>query len=72
MWKLLRNIFVFVVAIAMLLGGVYLLMAELFLAHRMFLRIVIAGIVLTAMGSGLLWKDFAGPLLGSKGVRGAD
>jgi hypothetical protein len=36
---------------AMMAGGLYLLGAELFLAHRIFARIMIAGATLTAMGA---------------------
>jgi hypothetical protein len=61
MWKLLRDVFVFVVAVALLLAGLYLLAAEMFLAHRIFLRLVIAGIMLTSMGGYLLWTDFIAP-----------
>jgi hypothetical protein len=61
MWKLLRDVFVFVVAIALLLAGLYLLTAEMFLAHRVFLRLVIAGVMLTAIGGYLLWVDFIAP-----------
>jgi hypothetical protein len=66
MWKLARKVFVLVVATAMLLGGLYLLVAELFLVHHVFLRIVIAAVFLTGMGSYLLWMDFVGPRFASK------
>ena len=66
MWKLLRKLFVFVVATPMLLGGLYLLCAELFLVHRVFLRIIIAGLMLTTMGGYLLWADFIAPRWASK------
>jgi hypothetical protein len=51
MWKLLRKPFILVVSTAMMVGGLYLLVAELFLAHRIFARIMIAGATLTAMGA---------------------
>jgi hypothetical protein len=67
MWKLLRKPFILVVSTAMMVGGLYLLAAELFLAHRIFARIMIAGATLTAMGGYLLWADFIAPLVGAKG-----
>jgi hypothetical protein len=66
MWKLLRKPFILVVSIAMMVGGLYLLAAELFLAHRIFARIMIAGAMLTTMGGYLLWADFIAPLVGAK------
>ncbi len=65
MWKLVRKPFILAVATAMLLGGLYLLGAELFLVHRIFARIVIAGLMLTIMGGYLLWAELIAPMVGA-------
>jgi hypothetical protein len=63
-YRSLRKIFICLVAAALLLGGLYLLGAEAFLAHRVFWRIIIAGLMLTMMGGYLLWAELVAPLLG--------
>jgi len=63
----IRKLFIFVVATAMLICGLYFLAAELFLVHRVFLRIIIAASMLTTMGGYLLWADFIAPWLAEAG-----
>ncbi len=55
-----------VVSTAMVLGGVYLLTAELLLAGIIYSRFVVAGDVLVSLGGYLLWADFVAPLLSIK------
>jgi hypothetical protein len=61
----MRKLLIFVVATPLLVGGLYLLAAELFLVHRTFLRIIIAASMLTAMGGYPLWVEFIAPRLGA-------
>jgi hypothetical protein len=63
-YRILRKVLICVVGAAMLLGGLYFLLAEAFLAHRTFLRIVILGLMLTTMGGYLLWAELVAPWLG--------
>jgi hypothetical protein len=63
-YLVLRTALIFVMATAMLLAGLYLLGAEAFLVHHVFLRMVIAGLMLTMMGGYLMWANFVAPLLG--------
>jgi hypothetical protein len=62
----MRMPLLFLVSSAMLVGGLYLLGAELLLADRIYFRFVIGGAVLATLGIYLLWADFAAPLLGIK------
>ncbi len=62
----LRKIGVFVLATAMVLGGVYLVGAELLTSRVLYFRLVIGGVILTTMGTYLLWTDFVAPALGIK------
>jgi hypothetical protein len=59
----MRKLLIFIIATPLLLGGLYLLVAELFLVHRMFWRIILAASVLTAMGGYPLWMEFVAPRL---------
>ncbi|HZC57653.1 MAG TPA: hypothetical protein VE396_16665, partial [Xanthobacteraceae bacterium] len=63
-YLVLRTILIFTAATAMLLGGLYLLGAEAFLVHHVFLRMVIVGLMLTLMGGYLFWANFVAPLFG--------
>lgn len=60
----MRKLLLFVAALAMTVGGLYLVVgSELLLADRIFFRFVIGGAVLATIGAYLLCVDFAAPLL---------
>jgi hypothetical protein len=63
-YQILRKVLICIVGAALLLGGLYFLLAEAFLAHRFFMRIVILGLMLTMMGGYLLWAEVGVPLMG--------
>jgi hypothetical protein len=63
-YQTLKKVLICAVGAAMLLGGLYFLAAEAFLAHRTFLRIVILGLMLTTMGGYLVWAELVAPWLG--------
>ena len=59
----MRKLLLFVMASAMLVGGLYVLVAELFLASKIFVWFVVAAPMLIWLGAYLLWTDFiAAPL----------
>jgi len=60
----MRKLLLFVVSTGMVVGGLYLLGAELLLASRISFRFVIAAAVLVTLGTYLLWVDFVAPMLG--------
>jgi hypothetical protein len=62
----MRKLLLFVIAATMLVGGLYLLVGELFVASIIYFRYVIAGAMLATLGGYLLWTDFVAPLLGIK------
>jgi hypothetical protein len=62
----MRKRLLFVLSVAMLVGGLYLLMAELFWLDERYGFMVLMGVTLIAMGAYLLWADFIAPALGIK------
>jgi hypothetical protein len=60
----MRKLLLFVLSTATVVGGLYLLGAELLLADRIHFLFVIGGAMLTTLGVYLLWVDFVAPLLG--------
>jgi hypothetical protein len=61
-----RKFLIFLIAGAMLVGGLYLLAGELLVAHTIYFRFVIAGAMLVVLGGYLLWADIFAPMLGIK------
>ncbi len=64
MIKNMRKLLPFVIAIAGLGAGLYLLGAELLIAHGILWRVVGCGVVLVLFGGYLLWVDFIAPAVG--------
>ena len=60
----MRRIVVFVLAVAMVLGGLCLVGVELFFSRIAYVRFIIGGIMLISVGAFLLWVDFFAPTLG--------
>jgi hypothetical protein len=60
----MRKVLLFVVAVAMLVGGLYWLAFELLVATRIHFLFVIASAMLMTLGAYLLWDDFMAPLFG--------
>jgi hypothetical protein len=54
----------FAVAVATLVGGLWLLGEELLVADTIHFKLAIIGAVLATLGVYLLWADFLAPLLG--------
>jgi hypothetical protein len=64
LYRILKKVLISIVGAALLLGGLYFLLAEALLVHRTFMRIVILGLMLTMMGGYLLWAELVAPWLG--------
>jgi hypothetical protein len=62
----MRKRLLFFLSVAMLVGGLYLLAAELFWLDERYGFMVLMGVMLVALGSYLLWADFIAPALGFK------
>ena len=60
---MVRLIICFLVASAMLGGGLYILWDAIFIAHLSLLRMAAVGVFLTFIGGVWLWTDFGEPLL---------
>ena len=60
----MRKAILFVISIAMIGGGGYLLLAHLFWATASLPKMMLAGTGLIGIGAWLLWEDFIAPLLG--------
>jgi hypothetical protein len=59
----MRKFILFVLACAMLCGGLYLTVNQLLFSGIVSTRFVIGGIMLASMGAWLLWVDFVAPAL---------
>jgi uncharacterized membrane-anchored protein len=62
----MRERLLFVLSVAMLVSGLYLLMAELFWLDERYGFMVLIAVTLVAMGAYLLWADFIASALGIK------
>ena len=62
----MRKRLLFVLSVAMLAGGVYLLATELLWVEQRKGLTVLMGLMLVAFGAYLLWADFVAPVLGIK------
>jgi hypothetical protein len=63
----MRKALLFVIAVAMVIGGLLLLGGELLVATIISFKFVIGGTLLASLGVYLLWADFVASLLGIKG-----
>jgi hypothetical protein len=59
-----RKALLFFFSVAMIVGGLWLLGAQLFYAEKIYGLIVVAGVTPIFFGVYLLWSDFVAPLLG--------
>lgn len=59
----MRKVILFVIAMAMIVGGLYVMIAQLFWSPVIFFMFVMGGGVLAFAGIYLLWEDFLAPLL---------
>ena len=62
----MRKLLLFVLSVAMLVGGLYLLAVELLWTEERYGSMVLAGVLLEIAGAYLLWTDFIAPALGIK------
>ena len=60
----MRKALLFIVASAMIVGGLSLLFADLYWATRIYSLAVFGGGGLVTVGGYLLWEDFIAPVLG--------
>jgi hypothetical protein len=60
----MRKLLLFVISVAMVVGGLYWLWFEVFSAAHIYGRLIAGGVLLTLLGGYLLWIDFVGPWLG--------
>ena len=58
MMTVMRKALLFVVAVAMIVGGLWWLLGELFIADIIYFKFVIGSTILMALGVYLLWHDF--------------
>ncbi len=65
----MRKLLLLIVSVAMILGGLYWLIAQLVLADIVYFKFVIAAAALITLGAYLLWTDFVAPMFGIKGGR---
>jgi hypothetical protein len=54
----------FVVSVAMVVGGLYVVIAQLLWSLKIFFLAVAGGAALAALGLYILWTDFVAPMLG--------
>jgi hypothetical protein len=59
----MRKLAIFVIAIAMIVGGGYLLFEQFTASTIVYFRFVFAGGALVAVGLMLLWEDFISPFM---------
>jgi hypothetical protein len=62
----MRKAIVFIISMAMLVGGLYLLTAHYFWATEHVPKMGLAAVTLVAVGAALLWIDFLAPMFGIK------
>jgi hypothetical protein len=62
----MRKLFEFVISVALVVGGLWLLADTLLFGERTFLRFLFAGVLPATLGIYLLWVDFVAPMLGIK------
>jgi hypothetical protein len=60
----MRKLILFVLSSAMLIGGLYTAIFELFFARIIYFLFVFGGSVLAFAGAYLMWTDFIAPRLG--------
>ena len=64
---LIRRAIVFVLAVAMVLGGSFLLFEQLTASRIIYGLALFGGAFLVVAGLGLLWEDFIAPLMKGQG-----
>jgi hypothetical protein len=62
----MRKLLLLVLSGAMLMGGLYVAIFELFFARIIFFRFVFGGAFLAVAGAYLIWTDFIAPRFGVK------
>lgn len=62
----MRKVIAFILAIAMLVVGLYILAGQFLWSPYIWGRLVMMGAFLTTLGVALLWAAFIEPILGNK------
>jgi hypothetical protein len=65
----MRKAVVFILGIAMVVGGLYVLAAQFFWSQYILGKFVLMGAFLATLGAALLWAEFIEPKLGNKQKR---
>jgi hypothetical protein len=65
----MRKVIVFILAIAMIVSGLYVLASQFLWSHYISGRFVMMGALLTTLGVALVWAAFIEPILGNKEQR---
>jgi hypothetical protein len=60
----MRKIILFVLSVALVLGGFYVVVFELLVSSAIYFRLFFVGAILILLGGYLLWTDFLAPRLG--------
>ena len=63
---LVRKLVLLILSSAMLVGGLYAAVVEIFFAPVFFYKFAIGGAILAFAGAYLIWTDFIAPRLGIK------
>ena len=64
----MANALLLIISIAIIAGGVYLIVDGMILSAVPF-NLAVAGATIATLGAYILWKDFIAPFLGNKGER---
>jgi hypothetical protein len=62
----MRKLILFILSSAMLIGGLYTAVFEVFFSRIIYFRFAIGGGILAFAGAYLMWTDFIAPRLGIK------
>ena len=62
----MRKLMLLIISAAMIAGGMYFAIFELFYARIIFIWFIIGGVILAFLGAYLMWTDFIAPRLGIK------
>jgi hypothetical protein len=60
----MRKLLLFVLSGAMVIGGLYLLGAEIFWSDQIITEFIVGATILIVVGAYLLWVDFIAPAFG--------
>jgi hypothetical protein len=62
----MRKVILLIIASAMVVGGLYVVAAQLFWLPKIYFMFVFGADAVAAVGLNLLWEDFIAPMLGTQ------